>query len=115
MATIVYERGGIIEVSHSEPGYTGGHTVSQVLSIVPASVVVHVGLARIVGTIHGPVGAAVGISQFTYEDNGLQTVHFGNHLQWETALYHDRVREITISAYVHRGHMRAWWFVQVWG
>ena len=114
MATMLYERGEWVRLSHSESGFTSGLTVSRVLNIIPARVIVHVGLARVVGTRDGPVGATIGISQFRYEDGGLQTVSFGNESHWETALYHDRVREITISAYVHRGFMTGWWYMQVW-
>ncbi|HEV8486542.1 MAG TPA: hypothetical protein VGV87_23555 [Blastocatellia bacterium] len=116
MITILGERGAFLIAKHSERGYTGGVSVSEELNIAPALVAVHTGLARFVGTVDGPGGATVGISSFAFmtDENQSKTVDFGNEDKWETAVYHARVNKVTISAHVHRGEMKAWWFLQVW-
>ena len=113
---IVRERGAYLTAFHTEPGYTAGITLSTDLHIIPASVSVHVGLARFAGTIDGPGGATIGIAEYRYTDaEGQGQIRtFADEADWETAVYEDRVYFITIAVHVHRGQMKGWWYMQVW-
>ena len=120
MITILGERGAFLIAKHFQPsGYAGGLSVSEDLNISPARVAVHTGLARFGGTSRDyPGTATIGVSGFSFLTDDLQhsqTVDFGIEEQWETALYHDRVNAVTVSAFVLRGEMKGWWFLQVWG
>ena len=116
MITILGERGAFLTVKSVESGYAGGFSLSAQLNIAPAKVAVHTGLARFSPTGHGPGGATIGISGFTFMTDDLhsQSVDFGAEANWETAIYHDRVRAVTISAFALRAEMKGWWFLQVW-
>jgi len=113
---IFSENGGWLAAAHTEPGYTSGISFTSDLHILEASVAVHVGLSRFSGTIDGPGGASIGISQYVFKDeeNQLQVRSFADESEWVTALYRDRVSFVSISAHVHRGEMKGWWFMQVW-
>lgn len=119
MAGPVSERGDVFYLSHRGTGYTGGFSVSQDHAIAPGFIHVHVGLARVQATTGGPLGAAIGISQAMLDN---QAFNFGGPDTWETALYpvmggsaiRRKLSSFTVSAWVNKGDLTGWAFMQVW-
>jgi hypothetical protein len=117
---LVSERGDLVSVTHRGKGYTGGATVSQGHSIMPAFLHVHVGVARVQATIDGPLGASVGIASATFE--GGAVLNFGGPETWETALYPimgsattaKRITGFTVGGWVNKGDLTGWSFLQAW-
>jgi hypothetical protein len=115
----------MIWTSHRGSGYQIGKTVTDFYEIIPAKLMAHVGLASLQAASDEPFGAAIGIMDATFvNQNGIdKVVNFGGKDTWETALYpnmdvapgYDRIRYITIGAWVVRGDMKGWSYIQVWG
>ena len=107
MAGPVSEKGFVFDVVQLGGSYTTpGHTVSLDFNMLPASLVVHVGLARVAAA-----EAAIGIVEFF--DEHAQPVNLGTQENWATALY-GRHGSFNIGAFVARGVMKGWAFIQVW-
>jgi hypothetical protein len=120
MAVLVAEQGDLITVTHRGTGYTAGLSVSQDHSFLPGFVHVHVGMARVQATVDGPLGASVGIASVTF-DNGA-VLNFGGPDTWETAAYPmmgsssiaRKLVAFTLSAWVNKGDLTGWSFLQAW-
>ena len=109
MAGPFAERGAFLEAFQFGGTYTTpGATVSQDFNVIPGFLVVHVGLARVAAA-----EAIIGIVGFTAADGSGQVVNFGIPENWETAIYR-RVSSFTIGAYVARGVMKGWFYIQAW-
>ena len=110
------EMGGVVQAAHSGRGYVEGLTLSFDIPVnPPGNVIARVGLARLIGTVDGPPGATIGIAGFTFINiiNGRdKKVDFGTEDQWDTALFHPRVKTITVGIHVHRAQMKGWFQIQ---
>ena len=111
---VLSQRGGFLRAAHTERGFTGGLTFSEDFRVIRGNLIVHVGLARFSGTVHGPGGATIGIANFTFiNDRGrAQTISFGNEDNWETAIYREQVTTFSIGVHVFRAQMKGWFFIQ---
>ena len=115
MAGPVFERSYRVALFDHTPGYTGGATKSFDVNVLPGFLIVHVGLARVQALRDTPVGAAIGISEYTAIDDGGRgrTVTFADPATWGTA-FGARAASYTVSAIVTHGEMTGWWYHQVW-
>ena len=108
MAGPVFERGDLRHAFQFGGSYTTpGATLTEDFNMIPGFLVVHVGLARVAAA-----EAVIGIVEVTDAER-RQTVSFGAHPDWDTAIYR-RTGSFTLGLFVARGSMKGWFYIQAW-